>query len=371
MLHICLSVINSLVALSPLCEEHAAYLGSIHARSTLSTREKYQPLFLKRYQASEMATLWQNTLNFVVQNGKCRFHRNVLNCPLLSCAANIVGFRNIHFQELNKNFKYISNEKTELKVDPVTMKLNKRPDRPLCIIMSWMMAKPKHTQKYAELYLPYGFDVVIVSCSPMQLMWPAKGSKVIAADLMKFIESNENFGPLVVHGFSVGAYLWAELLVQSLGDKRRYQPQLDRVAAQVWDSPADIYEIPVGLSKAVFPKNKLLQTSLRTYATTHMKVFHNVATKHYMRATEVYHDTPCHAPGLFLVSKTDPVGTVERSRRAYSMWVDMGIRCNFKCWDKSPHVQHYIHHPEEYLAALHHHLEECGIFRSQKLRMSL
>lgn len=45
-----------------------------------------------------------------------------------------------------------------------------------------------------------------------------------------------------------------------------------------------------------------------------------------MRATDVYHNTPCRAPGLFLVSKTDPVGAVERSKRAYSMWVDMGIR---------------------------------------------
>lgn len=42
----------------------------------------------------------------------------------------------------------------------------------------YMMAKPKHVLKYADLYLTKGFDVISVSCKPAQLMWPAKGSQV-------------------------------------------------------------------------------------------------------------------------------------------------------------------------------------------------
>lgn len=44
--------------------------------------------------------------------------------------------------------------------------------------------------------------------------------QVVAANLMKFLEHNEH-RPLVVHGFSVGAYVWAELLVQALKDLKR------------------------------------------------------------------------------------------------------------------------------------------------------
>lgn len=57
-----------------------------------------------------------------------------------------------------------------------------------------------------------------------------------------------------------------------------------------------------------------------------MKIFHNVATKHYLRATEVFHANPCKAPGLFLVSKTDPIGAEKRSRTAAAAWEKLGIK---------------------------------------------
>lgn len=66
-----------------------------------------------------------------------------------------------------------------------------------------------------------------------------------------------------------------------------------------------------------------------------MKVFHNAATKHYMRATEVFHETPCRAPGLFLVSKTDLIGAEKRSRRVYDLWVKRGMKvCASTCTDE-------------------------------------
>lgn len=271
--------------------------------------------------------------------------------------------RNAHTQNITKNMQFISNDQINLKMDPVTMKLNEDLEKPLCVMMTFMLATPKTMLKYADLYLKHGFDVVTVSCEPLQLMWPVKGSQVVAARLLNFLTVN-NCGrshPLVVHGFSVGAYLWAELLVHTTMNKERYQPVLDRIAAQVWDSGADVHEIPEGFPRAVFPNSKFLQKVARFYIKSHMAVFHNVATKHYFRATDVYHETPCKAPGLFLVSKTDPVGAEKRSRRAAAMWEERGIKCNFKCWDRSPHVQHYLRHPEEYRNAVYSHLDECGV----------
>uniref|UniRef100_A0A2A4IXV0 Transmembrane protein 53 n=1 Tax=Heliothis virescens TaxID=7102 RepID=A0A2A4IXV0_HELVI len=290
---------------------------------------------------------------------------NVNQRPLLSCVpVAVVGVtRSAHTQTIFQNMTYISNDNVKLKADPKTMKLNQNIDKPLCIIMNWMMAKPNHVQKYAKLYLDHGFDVVSVTCTPWQLMWPAKGSQVVAKGLLRFIEANTQ-NPLVVHGFSVGAYVWAELLVHAVKNKQQYQPVLDRIASQVWDSGADIHEIPVGFPSAVFPKNKVLQELFRTYIKTHMKVFHNVATKHYMQATAVFHETPCRAPGLFLVSKTDLVGAEKRSRSVHDSWVRSGMKCNFKCWDKSPHVLHYIYHPEEYKQVLYSHLNQCGLLKS-------
>lgn len=40
------------------------------------------------------------------------------------------------------------------------------------------MAKPKHIKKYAELYIDHGYDVITVTVTPWQVMWPTKGTQV-------------------------------------------------------------------------------------------------------------------------------------------------------------------------------------------------
>ncbi|KAI8440786.1 hypothetical protein MSG28_009113 [Choristoneura fumiferana] len=73
---------------------------------------------------------------------------------------------------------------------------------------------------------------------------------------------------------------------------------------------------------------------------------------------EMFHTNPCRAPALFLLSKSDPVGAERSNRAVHDSWREMGTKCTWKCWDKSPHVQHYSHHPQEYLAALYQHLDK-------------
>lgn len=68
-----------------------------------------------------------------------------------------------------------------------------------------------------------------------------------------------------MHGFSVGAYLWSEVLVRMAAEKSLYQPVIDRIVGQVFDSAADITELVIGVPVAVFPNNKVMQNALRSY----------------------------------------------------------------------------------------------------------
>lgn len=52
-------------------------------------------------------------------------------------------------------------------------------DKPLVVMLPWLMAKQKHVKKYAQLYTDQGYDVVRVSVSPWQVVWPKTGSQVI------------------------------------------------------------------------------------------------------------------------------------------------------------------------------------------------
>lgn len=83
--------------------------------------------------------------------------------------------------------------------------------------------------------------------------------------MLQFLHHNPVCQPLYLHGFSVGAYVWAEVMVRMNQDLQRYQPVIDRIVGQAWDSAADVTEMDVGLPLAVFPNNPIFRTALQKY----------------------------------------------------------------------------------------------------------
>lgn len=121
--------------------------------------------------------------------------------------------------------------------------------KPLVLIFSWLQSKQKHLMKYAHLYIDQGFDVAIVQVSAWQLLWPVRGTQQVAEDIVNFLANNDYYRQVVVHGFSVGGYVFGECLALMNKDRKKYQSTIDRVVSQIWDSAADITEIPVGVPK--------------------------------------------------------------------------------------------------------------------------
>ncbi|XP_050355678.1 uncharacterized protein LOC126776872 [Nymphalis io] len=271
--------------------------------------------------------------------------------PLPHLLSSVCG---AHTQKITKNIYYISNDKVKVDTDLKTMKMNRSSKKPVCIMLSWLMSTPKQIMNYANLYLEDGFDVIRVICEPWQLVWPRKGTQIIGRDLIKLMAANE--GSYVVHGFSVGGYVWSEALVHALKENKIYQPALNRVKAQVWDSVADITAVAVGLPIALFPCNKPARHATKLFINFYLLAFRSVATRHYERACETYYATPCRAPALFLLSSSDPVGQEDRIRRAHNLWLDMGIQCTLQCWPNSNHVMHYLSHRDEYVALVRAHI---------------
>lgn len=279
--------------------------------------------------------------------------------PKYGAAACILSVRNLSSLELSKNLELITSEKMTTKV--TNLKLSTPQDKPMVILLTWLMAKRKHIYKFANYYTSHGFDVLNVSVSPWQLLWPTKGTQVVASDILKFLEANTSCAPLVVHGFSVGGYLWGEVLVKMASDKERYQEITDRISGQVWDSLADITELCIGVPVAVFPKNLVLQNALKQYLLYHLKTFDKVATCHYIRASQMFHTNTVQAPAQFFLSKSDPIGAERSNARARENWENMGIKVYWKCWDHSSHVGHYQRHPKDYTDELNAFLNNIGL----------
>lgn len=188
--------------------------------------------------------------------------------------------------------------------------------------------------------------------------------QVVAAETLKFLENNKSYAPIVMHGFSVGAYQMGEIMLQMSRDMDRYGSILDRFVCQIWDSAADITEIPVGLPKSIFPKNERMQSALRNYTLYHMKTFHNQATIHYMRSSQMFHSTLLKAPALFFVSENDLIGPPSSNHAVRENWERANIKVTFKCWPRSQHAAHLIQHRDEYLDTLFQHLENCGVLEA-------
>nr|XP_022906273.1 uncharacterized protein LOC111418072 [Onthophagus taurus]XP_022906274.1 uncharacterized protein LOC111418072 [Onthophagus taurus] len=288
----------------------------------------------------------------------------------MTLVINAPNMRALSTLELTKNITLISDEKKGVTIK--NLKLTPPQNRPLVVMPVWLLAQNKHIYKYSKFYIDKGFDVLSINVTPWQLLWPVKGTQVVAGDILKFLDSNPSYAPLTLHGFSIGAYLWSEVLVRIAAERQRYQPIVDRITSQVWDSAADITEIPIGVPLAVFPRNKVMQTALRSYMIYHLKTFDKVATCHYIRASQMFHTNMVHAPALFFISKKDPVGAVTSNVRVRDSWESVGMKVTWKCFDDSPHVGHMQKHPEEYLDALNKQLDSAGMVNArEKLQAKL
>lgn len=114
-------------------------------------------------------------------------------------------------------------------------------------MLCWLQARQKHIEKYAKLYVDQGIDVLAVQITPWQLLWPVKGTQLVARDVIQFLHANTEHIQLFLHGLSVGGYMWGECLVHIERDLRKYQPIVDRIVGQVFDSAADVSEIHIGI----------------------------------------------------------------------------------------------------------------------------
>lgn len=106
------------------------------------------------------------------------------------------------------------------------------------------------------------------------------------------------------------------------------------------------------------------------FARYHMKTFHEQATSHYILSSQMFYSTLVKKPALFFLSHSDPIGAVSANMQLRAAWEGLGIGCDWKCWDKSPHVGHFLKHREEYVHCLTDFLESINMVQyPEKMRL--
>ncbi|RWS12210.1 transmembrane protein 53-B-like protein [Dinothrombium tinctorium] len=240
--------------------------------------------------------------------------------------------------------------------------------RRLVILMAWMMAKEHHLEKYRKLYFRHGFDVLTVRTSPLQLMFPKNGSQKIAFNLLDYLKSQVSQYPnIVIHGFSVGAYQFGELILRmnrELDNSREIDAKChvvrENIKGLVFDSAVDLEGVPYGFSRALVgnsPFASILELALRNY----MRLFYNISTRHYENSSNAFYNISLRCPALLLVSRNDRTENLDSNLKVAKKWREIGIDVSLKCWDDSRHVGHLIKYPEDYASEIDNFLKKIDL----------
>lgn len=230
----------------------------------------------------------------------------------------------------------------------------------LVLMFSWLQPNPKPLEQFSAFYVNLGFDVLVVTVEMMQLLRPVHGTHLIAGDILKFMATNESYKSILLHGFSVGGYMWGECLVQINDNAPKYEPLVNRIKGQVWDSMTGSKEISVGQARAI-TKNLFVQKAVVQFSNFYLRALHNVSTKHYLKAENIFNEKALVVPALLFFSKTDPIGTEQKSLNIIKALEALNIKVTQKCFEDSPHVGHFKKYKEEYTTALIEHLKLCNL----------
>ncbi|KAF0305895.1 hypothetical protein FJT64_022525 [Amphibalanus amphitrite] len=131
----------------------------------------------------------------------------------------------------------------------------------------------------------------------------------------------------------------------------------------VFDSPADMEEIPVGLPMALTDFVPL-QRLIASYARLHLRWMEQRATRHYREAKrQVVHYPMPQAATLFLWSQNDPVTSCRAILDLGAAFEASGRQVFYKCWADSQHVRHLLQHPGDYHSEVAEFLRRLGHLR--------
>ena len=244
--------------------------------------------------------------------------------------------------------------------------------RPLILIYSWLVAKARHMHKYGDFYLKKGWDVLHVKVDPLQLLLPSSAQQVVSRVLEFTQEPARSKQPILVHGFSVGGYLWGETLVKILSDKSLVENLRSRIHGQIMDSPVSFHGIPYGVSRAITDIS-ILQNILEGTISSYLSLTKNQTMKYYIRSQDTFEDNPMEIPSLFLYSTADVIGRSGPIEECMEKMKAKGIIVHSKCWPDSKHVSHFQRYPVEYIDVLTYFLQQIKFLEvpaEEKLQMT-
>ena len=232
--------------------------------------------------------------------------------------------------------------------------------KPLVLFFEWLRAPTAAVDKYCNLYHSRGMDVLTVQGNLGPFLMPKKAA-VASRALLDYIISSEATKQrpfLLVHSFSIGAYLYSVFLMEIERNMEKYEVVSNSIRGQVFDSIVIGSLDHMGEAIAIASNaNKLVSWTIRTGMASYFAINRSTVVPFYEKAISAFKNNFIKGPVLMFYSLNDPMADPASMEAVISKWnTDPQFKLWYKCWNNSSHAEHLRLHSDDYISSLNRFL---------------
>mmetsp|Transcript_9660 Transcript_9660/g.9446 ORF Transcript_9660/g.9446 Transcript_9660/m.9446 type:complete len:309 (-) Transcript_9660:47-973(-) len=285
-----------------------------------------------------------------------------------------------YLQQTRQQSEFISNKNKKDVQMPTPLSLgfdikyqkasNNSKRRTCAVVAGWMGAKENQMKKYLTFYHSRGIDTLSFAVGPNHVLFPATAMEQMERVLKAVQNSSEDsqrpIDSLIFHHFSVGGFLFGQMLRLFETNPQIAHQIKPLIKAQIFDSPPDFQNIAKGVSHSVGlgpPVSSIVELFLRGY----LKVTENTAGVQHRAASKALHENKTPAPSLWFYSKSDPVARWEDCEIVMNKMRAKGTIVEQCVWDNTPHIQHARLDPDRYFNTLEIFLKTHNTYHHEEI----
>ena len=236
----------------------------------------------------------------------------------------------------------------------------------IVVLCGWLGAKPRQLRVFTEWYHQKGFDVLSFAVGPKHVLFP-KTAQQMMEKVINVASCPDESNPtsksdrIIFHHFSVGGYLFGQMLRVLNQNQGKYSDFVPKIKAQIFDSPPDIAGVPAGIAASVGITNKVVAKGIELSVTAMLSALSQTTGVEHTAASKSFHNNFVRAPSLWFYSLADPVANHKDCDIVIGKWRQAGTTVETCVWENSKHIQHAKKDPVKYFGTLNDFLSRHNV----------
>jgi len=221
-------------------------------------------------------------------------------------------------------------------------------DRPVAVVTGWMGSKTSQLKPYIRYYNDKGMDAISLAVGPAHILFPHKAQEQMEQVMSEVLKKSPS--KVIIHQFSMGGYLYSQLLRVMARKPEEYKVFGDKIAAQIFDSPPDVHGIAYGISRGFKPA--FVQDIVKGGLDLVLKLMENGIGVEHRAASKQMHENYITAPSLWFYSRADVIAPAKDCEVVIKRWRENNIEVEACVFENTKHIQHGRIEPDRYFGAL-------------------